>query len=163
AAADGKENYVLQQIPEVNGGLVVLDPNTGKILAMSGGGGWTGSEFNRVTQAKRQPGSAFKPFVYLTALENGFSPTSIITGGPISLSQGAGMPAWTPKNYEGDYLGPITFRTALEKSRNTVTVRIASIIGIKRVVRVAKRLGIYDDQAPGNYSMVLGAKETTLI
>lgn len=158
-----KGEYKLLQIPLVNGGLVVMDPNTGKVLAMSGGGGWTGSEFNRVTQAKRQPGSAFKPFVYMTALENGFSPTSIINDGPISLPQGPGLPMWTPKNYEGDYMGPISFRTALEKSRNAVTVRIASIIGIKRIKRVGKRLGIYEDDSPENYSMVLGAKETTLL
>lgn len=158
-----KNEYKLQQIPEVNGALVVMDPHTGRVLAMSGGGGWTGSEFNRATQAKRQPGSSFKPFVYLTALENGFSPTSVINDAPVSLPQGPGLPMWTPKNYEGDYMGPISFRTALEKSRNAVTVRIASIIGIKRVKRVAKRLGIYEDDAAENYSMVLGAKETTLM
>lgn len=155
--------YRLQQIPEVNGGLVVMDPHTGRVLAMSGGYAYHGSEFNRVTQAKRQPGSAFKPLVYLTALENGFSPTSVINDAPISLSQGPGLPMWTPKNYEGDYMGPISFRTALEKSRNAVSVRIASMLGIKRVKRVAKRLGVYEDEAPENYSMVLGAKETTLI
>ena len=158
-----KGNYNLLQIPQVNGALVVMDPNTGKVLAMSGGYAYSGSEFNRATQAKRQPGSVFKPFVYLTALENGFSPNSIILDGPISLPQGPGLPMWTPKNYEGDYMGPITLRTALERSRNAVTVRIASIIGIKRIKRVAKRLGIYEEEAPENYSMVLGAKETTLM
>lgn len=158
-----KGSYKLIQIPEVNGALVVMDVHTGKVLAMSGGYNYGRSEFNRATQAKRQPGSSFKPFVYLTALESGFSPNSIITDGPISLSQGAGLPMWTPKNYEGDYLGPITFRTALERSRNAVTVRIASMIGIKRVKRLAKRFGIYEDDARENYSMVLGAKETTLL
>ena len=162
--SDGaKTNYKLLQIPEVNGAMVVMDPHTGKVLAMTGGYTYGGSEFNRATQAKRQPGSAFKPFVYLTALENGFSPTSIILDGPISLPQGPGMPMWSPKNYEGDYMGPVTFRTALEHSRNAVTVRIASMLGIARVKRVAKRFGLYEDDVTENYSMVLGAKETTLL
>lgn len=156
-------SFKLLQIPQVNGAMVVMDPHTGKVLAMSGGYTYGGSEFNRATQAKRQPGSSFKPFVYLTALENGFSPTSVILDGPISLPQGPGLPMWSPKNYEGDYMGPITFRTALEHSRNAVTVRIASMLGIKRVKRVAKRLNIYDDDIAENYSMVLGAKETTLL
>lgn len=155
--------YKLLQIPAVNGAMVVMDPNNGRVLAMSGGYAYGGSEFNRATQAKRQPGSSFKPFVYLTALENGFSPTSVINDGPIELPQGPGLPMWRPKNYEGDFMGPITFRTALEHSRNAVTVKIASIIGIKRIKRVAKRFGIYDDEAAENYSMVLGAKETTLL
>ena len=165
AEPDGvtKGTYKLLQIPAVNGAMVVMDPHTGKVLAMSGGYAYGGSEFNRATQAKRQPGSAFKPFVYLTALENGFSPTSVILDGPVSLPQGPGLPMWEPKNYEGDYMGPITFRTALEHSRNAVTVRIASMLGIKRIKRVAKRFGLYDDDIAENYSMVLGAKETTLL
>ena len=158
-----RTNYRLLQIPEVNGALVVMDPHTGKVLAMSGGYTFGGSEFNRATQARRQPGSAFKPFVYLTALENGFSPTSVILDGPISLPQGPGLPMWSPKNYEGDYMGPITFRTALEHSRNAVTVRIASLLGIKRIKRVAQRFGLYEGDVQENYSMVLGAKETTLL
>ena len=158
-----KSTYKLLQIPEVNGAMVIMDPTTGKVLAMSGGYTYGASEFNRATQAKRQPGSSFKPFVYLTALENGFSPTSIIMDGPISLPQGPGLPMWSPKNYEGDYMGPVTLRTALEHSRNAVTVRIASMIGIKRVKRVAKRFGLYEDDVAENYSMVLGAKETTLL
>jgi len=160
---DAKGSYRLLQIPQVNGALVVMDPHTGKVLAMSGGYAYGKSEFNRATQAKRQPGSVFKPFAYLTALENGFSPTSIILDGPIALPQGPGLPMWEPKNYEGDYEGPVTFRTALERSRNAVTVRISSMIGIKRIKRVAKRFGIYEDDAAENFSMVLGAKETTLL
>ncbi len=157
--------FTMFQIPQVNGAMVVMDPHTGKVLALSGGYAYYGgSEFDRATQAKRQPGSSFKPFVYLTALENGFSPTSIILDGPVSLPQGPGMPMWTPKNYEGDFLGPTTFRIGLEKSRNLMTVRIAQMIGIKRIKRVAKRFGIYDDDSiPENYSMVLGAYETTLL
>lgn len=156
-------SFRLLQIPKVNGAMVVMDPHTGKVLAMSGGYAYAGSEFNRATQAKRQPGSVFKPFVYLTALENGFSPTSVILDGPISLPQGPGLPMWSPKNYEGDYMGPVTFRTALEHSRNAVTVRIASMIGIKRIKRVAKRFGLYEDDVAENFSMVLGAKETSLL
>lgn len=162
-SAAGKETYVLQQIPQVNGALVVMDPHTGKVLAMSGGYSYSGSEFNRATQAKRQPGSVFKPFVYLTALESGFSPTSVILDGPVSLPQGPGLPMWEPKNYEGDYMGPVTFRTALEHSRNAVTVRLAAMIGMPRIKRVAQRFGIYEDHIAENYSMVLGAKETTLL
>ncbi len=162
-ASAAKKTYHLQQIPQVNGAMVVMDPHTGKVLAMSGGYSYGKSEFNRATQAKRQPGSVFKPFVYLTALESGFSPTSIILDGPVSLPQGPGLPMWEPKNYEGDYMGPVTFRTALERSRNAVTVRIASLIGLPRIKRVAKRFGIYDDEVTENYSMVLGAKETTLL
>lgn len=161
--ANSKNGWRLLQIPKVNGAMVVLDPNTGKVLALSGGYSYAGSEFNRATQAKRQPGSAFKPFVYLTALENGFSPTSIVIDGPIELYQGPGLPMWRPKNYEGEYLGPTTFRNGLEKSRNAMTVQIAQMIGIKRIKRVAKRFGIYDDEAAENYSMVLGAKETTVL
>lgn len=159
----GKAAYKLIQIPAVNGALVVMDVHSGKVMALSGGYAYAGSEFNRATQAKRQPGSAFKPFAYLTALENGFSPTSIIMDGPVSLPQGPGLPMWTPKNYEGDYLGPTTFRIGLEKSRNLMTVRIAQMVGLKRVARLAKRLGIYDEDPAPNYSMVLGAKETTLL
>lgn len=160
---DAKGSYRLLQIPQVNGALVVMDPHTGKVLAMSGGYAYGKSEFNRATQAKRQPGSVFKPFAYLTALENGFSPTSVIMDGPISLPQGPGLPMWEPKNYEGDFEGPVTFRTALERSRNAVTVRIAQMVGIKRIKRVAKRFGLYEDEVAENYSMVLGAKETTLL
>lgn len=162
-AEPADKGWKLIQIPAVNGALVVMEAQSGKVLALSGGYAYAGSEFNRATQAKRQPGSSFKPFVYLTALENGFSPTSIIIDGPVSLPQGPGLPMWTPKNYENDFLGPSTFRTGLEKSRNLMTVRIAQMIGIKRVSRLAKRLGIYDEEASPNYSMVLGAKETTLL
>ncbi len=155
--------YNLLQIPEVNGAMVVTDPHTGKVLAMSGGYSYTGSEFNRATQAKRQPGSAIKPFVYTTALENGFSPTSIIVDGPIEISQGPGLPMWRPKNYEGKFLGPTTLRMGLEKSRNTMTVRLAQFIGLNRIKRLTQRFGIYGDDINANYSMVLGSYETTLL
>lgn len=159
----GKSAYRLLQIPEINGGLVVIHPHTGKVLAMSGGYSYGGSEFNRVTQARRQPGSAFKPFVYLTALENGFSPTSIVLDAPIELPQGPGLPMWRPKNYEGNFIGPATLRMGLEKSRNAMTIRLAQFVGMRRVKRVAQRFGIYSDDLPINYSMVLGSMETTLM
>ncbi len=166
--AEGKKDqFSLLQVPQINGAMVVMDPHTGKVLALTGGYAYAGSEFNRATQARRQPGSAFKPFVYLTALENGFSPTSVVMDAPVELPQGPGLPMWRPKNYEGNFLGPTTFRMGLEKSRNLMTVRIAQMVGLKRIKRVAKRLGIYDEAdiggIPENYSMVLGAYETTLL
>ncbi|AIL65401.1 Penicillin-binding protein 1A [Rickettsiales bacterium Ac37b] len=152
----------LRQIPEVNGGIVVLEPVTGRILAMVGGFNYDQSKFNRVTQAKRQSGSAFKPFAYLAALESGFTPDSIILDGPIELSQGPGLPMWRPKNYTGDFLGPTTLRVGLEKSRNTMTVRLAQILGIKKLVEITKRFGI-EENPTSNFSLVLGAGETTLL
>ena len=164
APADKNKNlYRLLQMPKINGALVVMDAHSGKVLAMSGGYSYAGSEFNRATQARRQPGSAFKPFVYMTALENGFSPTSIILDAPIEMAQGPGLPLWRPKNFENEYLGPTTFRIGLEKSRNTMTVRIAQMIGIRRVKRLAQRLGIYDADVVPDFSIVLGSKETTLL
>jgi penicillin-binding protein 1A len=162
SAADQKKAWDLQQVPEINGAMVVLDPHTGRVLAMSGGYAYGGTEFNRATQAKRQPGSSFKPFVYTAGLENGFTPTTILMDGPVQMEQGPGLPEWTPQNYHEDYLGPITMRVALEKSRNTWTVRLAQIIGIDKVIDVGKRFGIYDSLPP-EFSIVLGAAETTLL
>lgn len=162
SASEQKNAWDLQQIPEVNGALVALDPHTGRVLAMSGGYAYGGTEFNRATQARRQPGSAFKPFVYLAGLENGFTPSTIILDAPVELSQGAGMPSWKPQNYHDDYLGPTTMRVGLEKSRNTMTVRLAQMIGIDRVIGMGKRLDIYD-KVPRNFSIVLGAAETTVL
>lgn len=159
-----KENdvYVLHQIPAVNGAMIVMDPHTGRVLAMSGGYSYGGTEFNRATQAKRQPGSSFKPFVYLTAMENGFTPASIIMDEPVELSQGSGMPVWRPGNYHGDYLGPATLRTAIEKSRNAMTVKLSELLGIDKILEMGQRFGIYD-KLPRQFSIVLGAQETTLI
>ncbi len=157
-----KKTYELMQIPEANGAMVVLDPHTGRVLAMSGGYSAGVTEFNRVTQAKRQPGSAFKPFVYMAALESGFTPASIILDAPVEMSQGAGLPTWKPQNYHDDYLGPTTLRTGLEKSRNTMTVRLAQQIGIDSCLEIGKRLGIYDEPQR-NFSIVLGTGETTLL
>jgi penicillin-binding protein 1A len=159
---DQRKEWELHQIPEVNGGLVVLDPHTGKVLAMAGGYAYGGTEFNRVTQARRQPGSAYKPFVYLAGLENGFTPGTVILDAPVEMSQGAGQPVWRPQNYKDEYLGEITMRVALEKSRNTVTVRLAQMIGIEKVLEVGRRFGVYEDP-PRNFSIVLGTAETTLL
>ncbi|MDF3048004.1 MAG: penicillin-binding protein 1a [Candidatus Midichloriaceae bacterium] len=156
-------SYTLEQIPEVNGALVVMQPKTGKVLAMSGGYSFKESKYNRAIQAMRQPGSAFKPFVYLAALEKGYSPTSILKDEPIEISQGPDKPAWTPKNYEGTFMGPIPLRKALEKSRNLATVYLITKVGAKSVGDVATRLKVYDKSPPAYYSMALGAAETTPI
>lgn len=155
--------YGLHQLPEINGALVAMDPHNGRVLAMAGGYSYQASEFNRATQAKRQPGSAFKPFVYMAALENGFTPSTVVMDEPIEIEQGPGKPLWRPKNYGGKFLGPTTLRVGLEKSRNTMTVRLAKMLGIGRIINIAKRLGIYEGKLEENYSMVLGAKETTLL
>ncbi|MDA0781873.1 MAG: penicillin-binding protein 1A [Rickettsiales bacterium] len=154
--------YFLEQIPEVNGAIVAMDPYTGKVLAMVGGYGYGGSQFNRAIQAKRQPGSAFKPFVYLAALENGFVPTSIIVDEEVQLERGDNLPGWRPQNYSGQYYGPTTLRVGVEKSRNAMTVRLSQLMGIDKVVNVAKRFNIYDDPNR-DLSVALGSAETTLM
>ncbi|MBT6116946.1 MAG: penicillin-binding protein 1A [Rhodospirillaceae bacterium] len=163
---DGKAypegTYALRQIPDVQGALVALDPHTGRILAMSGGWSQEGSEFNRATQAMRQPGSAFKPIVYLTALDNGFTPSSIIVDGPFVIDQGAGLGKWKPSNYSNKFYGPSTMRLGLEKSRNLMTVRLAQHIGMDKVAETAERLGVVDD-LPEHLSLALGAGETTVL
>lgn len=158
----GEDIYSLQQIPEVNGALVAMNPYTGQVLAMVGGYYYGGSQFNRAVQAKRQPGSAFKPFVYLSALENGFTPSSIIVDEEIQLDMGEDMPDWRPQNHSGKYYGPSTLRLGMEKSRNAMTVRLAQLLGIKHVVEIAKRFKIHD-KPPYNFSLPLGAAETTLL
>jgi penicillin-binding protein 1A len=161
---EGEAMYSLEQIPRVNGALVAMQPHTGKVLAMVGGYSFKESKYNRAIQALRQPGSAFKSFVYLTALEKGYAPTSIVRDEPITISQGPGKPAWTPKNYEGRvFLGRITMRKALEKSRNLATVHIITRVGARSVGEVATRLGLYDIVPPAYYSMALGSNETTLM
>lgn len=157
-----KQKYSLEQIPNFNGGMVVLQPYTGKVLAIVGGYNNSCSEFNRVTQAKRQPGSVFKPIVYLTALENGFSPESNILDEPINVDTGISI--WSPKNYQPDFLGNITLTTALARSRNLPTVRLILELGANKIMNTAIRLGIYDDDSyPAYNSMALGTVETTLL
>ncbi len=154
--------FSLQQIPLVEGALVALDPHTGRVLAMSGGWAFEKSEFNRATQALRQPGSSFKPFVYLAALEAGMTPASIVLDAPFSAPQGPGLPPWTPSNYSDRYYGPTTLRVGLEQSRNVMTVRLADQIGMKRVADVTKRFGVVDRLDP-HLANVLGSTETTLL
>jgi penicillin-binding protein 1A len=159
--AAGAGLYNLCQIPDVSGALVAIDPHTGRVLAMSGGFSFEISQFNRATQAKRQPGSSIKPFVYLTALEHGFTPSTLVDDSPISIPQGPGMPAWTPANYSSNASnGPIPLRVALEKSLNTVTARLAAILGMDAIGETIEKFGIMEHM-PRLYSMALGAGETT--
>ena len=155
-------HYVLHQMPAISGAVVAMDPHTGRVLALSGGLSQGVSEFDRATQAYRQPGSSFKPFVYLTALEKGFTPVTVVDDAPITLSQGPGLPLWQPVNYEHDFLGPQPMRVGVEKSRNAMTVRIAEYVGMPAIVETAEKFGIMDTM-PANYSMALGAGETTLL
>ncbi len=154
--------YGLRQIPEINGGLVALDPHTGRVLAMTGGYSPELSEFNRATQARRQPGSAFKPFVYLAALDQGYTPATLILDAPFVIDQGPGLPKWRPANYTKKFYGPSTMRLGIEKSRNLMTVRLAQTIGMDKVATYAKRFGIVD-RLPETLAMSLGAGETTLM
>ena len=158
-----KENiFNLQQLPRVNGGIVVMDPFTGRVLALSGGFSFKQSEFNRATQAKRQPGSAFKPFVYALALENNFTPTSLVLDAPLVLDQGDDLKMWKPENYGKKFYGPSTLRVGLEKSRNLMTVRIAQNLGVEKIVDFSKALKIYDNPEE-LLSISLGSAETTLL
>ena len=152
----------LKQYPKVNGGIVVLDPFTGDVKALVGAFNYKSSEFNRVTQAKRQPGSAFKPIVYAAALENGFSPNTIILDAPFVESQGEGLKNWKPENYGKKFYGPSTLRKGIEYSRNLMTVRIAKMLGLNKILDLSKKLDIYDE-IPELLSVSLGAAETTLI
>jgi penicillin-binding protein 1A len=157
-----KKNWVLKQYPKVNGGIVIIDPFKGDVLALVGGFNFKESEFNRVTQAKRQPGSAFKPIVYAAALEKDFAPNSIILDAPFVESQGVGLKNWKPENYGKKFYGPTTFRKGIEYSRNLMTVRIAKILGLEEILNLSKRLNIYEE-IPELLSVSLGAAETTLM
>ena len=154
--------YDLKQLPKVNGGIVVMDPFTGRVLASSGGFSFQKSEFNRTSQALRQPGSAFKPFIYALALENNYSPSTLILDAPLVLEQGFDLKMWKPENYGKKFYGPSTLRMGLEKSRNLMTVRIAQDLGLKKIVNFSKKLGIYDNPKE-LLSISLGSAETTLL
>ncbi|WP_424959254.1 penicillin-binding protein 1A [Hyphomicrobium sp. 1Nfss2.1] len=155
--------WSLMQIPQVGGGIVAMDPNTGRVLAVVGGFSFAMSQFDRAIQAKRQPGSSFKPFVYAAALDNGYKPTSIILDAPIEIEQGPGQDIWKPENYEKEHsAGPSTLRFGIESSRNQMTVRLAQDLGMPLITEYARRFGIYDDLLPV-LSMSLGAGETTLL
>ena len=157
-----KKKWKLKQYPKVNGGIVVINPFTGDVKALVGGFNFKSSEFNRVTQAKRQPGSAFKPIVYAAALENGFAPNSIILDAPFVESQGVGLKNWKPENYGKKFYGPSTLRKGIEYSRNLMTVRIAKILGLNKILDLSKKLNIYEE-IPELLSVSLGAAETSLI
>jgi len=154
--------FSLRQLPNVNGGIVVMDPYSGRVLAMTGGFSFKKSEFNRVSQAKRQPGSAFKPFIYALALENNYTPSSLILDAPIVLDQGEDLKMWKPENYGKKFYGLSTLRTGVEKSRNLMTVRISQDLGIDKIIKFSKKLNIYDN--PDELlSVSLGSAETTLL
>ena len=153
--------YRLQQIPDISGAMVALDPHTGRVLAMVGGFSFDKSKFNRATQAMRQPGSSFKPFVYATAIDNGYTPASIILDAPIELVQ-EGQEVWKPKNYDNKSTGTHTLRYGIEHSKNQMTVRLAQEVGMPLVSDYARRFGVYDDMPP-YLAMSLGAGETTVL
>ena len=154
--------WSLCQIPDVNGAIIAIDPHTGRVLAMSGGLVYETSEFNRATQAWRQPGSAFKPFVYLAALDSGFTPSTLVLDAPFVIDQGPGMRKWKPANYSKKFYGPSPMRLGIEKSRNLMTVRLAQTVGIEKVIRYAEDLGVMD-KTPRQLSISIGAGETTLL
>ena len=156
------EAYSPRQLPKIQGGLVAMDPHTGRVLAMSGGFNPAMSQFNRATQAMRQPGSAFKPFVYLTALDNGFTPSSLILDAPFEYNPGHGQPVWRPENYHQSYYGPTPLRVGIEKSRNLMTVRLADKVGMDKVKATVEKFGIIDNFQP-YLPMALGAGETTVL
>ncbi|WP_374331760.1 penicillin-binding protein 1A [Aestuariivirga sp.] len=154
-------DYHLMQVPEVDGALIAMDPHTGRVLALVGGFSYGRSQFNRAVQALRQPGSSFKPIVYAAALDNGYSPASVVLDAPIEFKMPDGS-LWKPKNYEKSFFGPATLRRGIEQSRNVMTVRLANELGMAKIIDLATRLGIYD-KLPAQLAMALGAGETTLL
>ena len=154
--------YGLRQVPEINGAIVAMDPHTGRVLALSGGFSYASSQFDRAMQAQRQPGSAFKPFVYAAALDNGYTPASKVLDAPFELDQGPGLPVWRPANFEHEFLGETTLRRGLELSRNVMTVRLAHEVGMNKVTQYAIRFGVYE-KLPPLLANSLGAYETTLL
>ncbi len=155
-------SLIVRQIPEVNGAIVAIDPHTGKVLALSGGFSFELSEFNRATQAYRQPGSAFKPFVYISALKEGYSPSTLVLDAPYVVDQGPGLPKWKPSNYTDKFYGLSTMRTGIEKSRNLMTIRLSDKIGMEKILDTAKdfKIAKYMDE---NLSMSLGSGSVNLI
>ncbi|MGZ5933275.1 MAG: penicillin-binding protein 1A [Rhizomicrobium sp.] len=158
---DKNHNFGLRQVPEVNGGIVSMDPHTGRVLAMSGGFSYASSQFDRAFQAMRQPGSSFKPYVYAAALDNGYTPVSKVLDAPFEMIDGTGK-LWRPKNFEKHYLGMTTLRRGIELSRNLMTIRLAQAIGMDKVVQYPERFGVYDHLAPF-LSNSIGSAETTLL
>jgi penicillin-binding protein 1A len=161
-ALEGRR-YALRQIPNVSGGLVAMDPHTGRVLAIAGGWSYEMSQFDRALQAKRQPGSSFKPIVYLAALDSGMTPSTLVLDAPFVADQGPGLPKWKPTNYNTTkFSGPTPLRVGIEQSKNMMTARLGQVVGLDKVASYAERLGVYDE-APRNYAMVLGAGETTVL
>ncbi|HEY7299898.1 MAG TPA: penicillin-binding protein 1A [Xanthobacteraceae bacterium] len=158
AGHDG--SFRLRQVPEISGAIAAMDPQTGRVLAMIGGFSYDQSQFNRATQALRQPGSSFKPLVYAAALDNGYTPSSVVLDAPLEIDTGSNV--WRPENYEGKFYGPSTLRFGIEHSRNVMTVRLAQDLGMPLIGEYAKRFGVYDDLPP-YLSFALGAGETTLL
>jgi penicillin-binding protein 1A len=158
--APDSDAYVLRQVPQVSGGMVAMDPHTGRVLAMVGGFSFAQSEFNRATQAMRQPGSSFKPILYAAALDNGYTPASVVLDAPITIR--IGNQVWEPKNYGGGHAGPSTLRAGIERSRNLMTVRLANDMGMPLVAEYAERFGVYDRMLPA-LAMSLGSGETTVM
>jgi len=157
-----EDDYALRQAPQVNGAVLALDPYTGRVLAMVGGYSFQQSQFNRAVQAFRQPGSSFKPFVYAAAMDNGYTPASIILDAPFAASGDAEMRFYRPQNYSEEFYGPSTLRLGLELSRNVMTVRLAQEMGMRPIVEAGERFGIYDELSP-TLAMALGAGETSLL
>jgi penicillin-binding protein 1A len=156
-------SYTLREVPQVNGAIVAIDPFTGHVLALSGGFSYGSSQFDRAMQAMRQPGSTFKPFVYATALDQGYTPVSKVLDAPFAAPQGPGLPLWTPENYEtGEYLGPTTLRRGIELSRNLMTARLAHTIGMDSIAGTAERMGVYP-KLPRYLANSLGSEVTTLL
>ncbi len=154
--------FALRQLPQIEGAMVVMDPHTGRVLAMNGGFSYARSQFNRATQALRQPGSSFKPFVYLTAMEQGFTPSTLVLDAPFVMDQGPGLPKWKPKNYTDEFLGRATLRNGIEKSQNLMTVRVAQAVGMDKVGTTAEAFGIVDKMPP-NLSAALGSEVSTVL
>jgi len=157
-----RAHFTLRQVPQAQGGIIAMDPHTGRVLAMIGGFSFETSQFNRAVQALRQPGSSFKPFVYATAFDNGYTPVSLVLDAPFVLDQGEGKPLWKPDNYTTRFYGPSTLRLGMEKSRNLMTVRLAQDVGMEKVRETALRFGVVDSM-PMHLSAALGAQETTLV
>jgi penicillin-binding protein 1A len=157
-----EKKYLIEQLPKINGAVIIMEPYSGKVLAMSGGFDFRLSSFNRAVQARRQPGSAFKPFVYLSALENGFQPNTMILDAPFVIDQGGKLGKWKPENYGKKFYGPSPLRKGIENSRNLMTIRIAQYLGMNKISEIAERSGILQEM-PEILSMALGAGETSLL
>lgn len=159
---DNIAKYGIRQIPDINGAIMVMDPHTGRVLAMDGGFNYLTSKYNRATQAERQPGSAFKPIVYSAALESGFTPATLIYDAPFVLNQGYGKAKWRPTNYSNKFYGPTPLRVGIEKSRNLMTIRLAKYLGMKKISKYATKKFKVVDKMPRELAMALGAGDTTL-